>query len=251
MGRMFRFIPAVLLAGVFASGCGIPQEKYDADMAALQAELDKVRGDLDSALKDALAEKQALDSEIAKLKEELERLVGERDAAIEAAKKRLETLRRMLSKFKQMIESGKIKIKIANNKMIVEMASEILFPSGKAKLSPKGKEALQEVAQVLATIGDRNFQVAGHTDNVPIKKKKFKTNWELSTARAVAVVKYMIKQGMTADNLSAAGYAETQPAASNDTEEGKAQNRRIEIVLQPNLDELPDLSELEEVLGQR
>jgi chemotaxis protein MotB len=131
------------------------------------------------------------------------------------------------------------------------MASEILFPSGKAKLSPQGEQAIAEVAQVLATIADRNFQVAGHTDNVPIKKKKFKSNWELSTARAVAVVKHMIKNGMDSTNLSAAGYAETQPAASNDTEEGRAQNRRIEIVLQPNLDELPNLSELEEVLAQK
>lgn len=251
MRRMSGTVTITLVLGAFVLGCGIPQEKYDADMAALQAELDKMRGELDASIKDALAEKQALESEIAKLKEELERLKGERDAAIEAAKKRLETLRRMLAKFKSMIESGKIKIKISNNKMVVEMASEILFPSGKAKLSPQGEEAIAEVAQVLATIGDRNFQVAGHTDNVPITKKKFKSNWELSTARAVAVVKHMIKNGMDSTNLSAAGYAETQPAASNDTEEGRAQNRRIEIVLQPNLDELPNLSELEDVLGQK
>lgn len=251
MHRMSGTVTVMLLLGAFALGCGVPQEKYDADMAALQAELDKVRGELDAAIKDALAEKQALEAEIAKLKEELERLTGERDAAIEAAKKRLETLRRMLAKFASMIESGKIKIKISNGKMVVEMASEILFPSGKAKLSAEGEQAIAEVAKVLSTIGDRNFQVAGHTDNVPIKKKKFKSNWELSTARAVAVVKHMIKNGMDSTNLSAAGYAETQPAASNDTEEGRAQNRRIEIVLQPNLDELPNLSELEEVLGQK
>jgi len=242
---------SALLLGAFAAGCGVPQEKYDADMAALQAELDKARGELDAAIKDALAEKQALESEIAKLREELERLTGERDAAIEAARKRLETLRGMLAKFKAMIESGKIKIKISNGKMVVEMASEILFPSGSAKLSAEGEQAIAEVAKVLSTIGDRNFQVAGHTDNVPIKNKKFKSNWELSTARAVAVVKHMIANGMDSTNLSAAGYAETQPAAGNDSAEGRAQNRRIEIVLQPNLDELPNLSELEEVLKQK
>jgi chemotaxis protein MotB len=240
-----------LLLGALALGCGIPQEKYDADMAALQAELDKVRGDLDAQIKDLMAEKQALEAEIAKLKDEFQRLVGERDAAVAAAQKRLDTLRGMLAKFKAMIESGKIKIKISNGKMVVEMASEILFPSGKAKLSAEGEQAITEVAGVLATIGDRNFQVAGHTDNVPIKTKRFKSNWELSTARAVAVVKHMIDNGMNASNLSAAGYAETQPAASNDTEDGRAQNRRIEIVLQPNLDELPNLSELEQILGQQ
>ncbi|MBW2277115.1 MAG: hypothetical protein JRF63_06460, partial [Deltaproteobacteria bacterium] len=167
MSRMFVTATTILLLGAFVLGCGIPQEKYDADMAALKAEIDKTRGELDASIKDALAEKQALEAEIARLKDEFERLVGERDAAVAAAKKRLDTLRGMLAKFKAMIESGKIKIKISNGKMVVEMASEILFPSGKAKLSKEGEQAITEVAQVLSTIGGRNFQVAGHTDNVP------------------------------------------------------------------------------------
>jgi chemotaxis protein MotB len=147
-----------------------------------------------------------------------------------------------------MMESGKIKIRIANNKMIVEMASSILFPSGKAKLSEEGEIALGEVASILSTIGDRTFQVAGHTDNIPIDNAKFASNWELSAARAVAVVEFMIEKGMAPENLSAAGYADTQPVAGNLSEEGRAQNRRIEIVLQPSLDELPDLSSLEKMV---
>jgi chemotaxis protein MotB len=133
--------------------------------------------------------------------------------------------------------------------MLVEMASAILFDSGSAKLSKEGEASIAEVAGILSDIPDRSFQVAGHTDNVPIKNKRFKSNWDLSAARAVSVVKHLVENGMALENVSAAGYAETQPMAPNDSEEGRAQNRRIEIVMQPNLDELPDLSALEDAGG--
>lgn len=246
-------ILGITLAALVAS-CGIPQEQYDADMAKLKAEIDKARGEansLQTQLARLAAEKQALESEITALQDELKRLAGERDAnadAVAKAKARIEMFKNMLAKFKKMLASGKIKIRIANNKMIVEMASAILFPSGKAKLSEEGETALAEVASILATIGDRAFQVAGHTDNIPIDNKNFGSNWELSAARAVAVVEFLIEKGMAAENLSAAGYADTQPVAGNLSEEGRAQNRRIEIVLQPSLDELPDLSSLEKMI---
>jgi len=245
---------AVVAAALAASGCGIPQEQYDADMAALKAEIEKARGELaqtQERLQEMLNDRQALNAEIMALQDELKRLTGERDANAEAvarAKARIATFQGMLGKFKSMIDSGKIKIKIVNNKMLVEMASAILFPSGKAKLSEEGEEALTEVAAVLSTIPDRAFQVAGHTDNVPISNKRFGSNWELSSARAVAVVEHLIDNGMAAENLSSAGYADTQPVATNETDDGRAQNRRIEIVLQPSLDELPDLSSLETLL---
>jgi chemotaxis protein MotB len=129
--------------------------------------------------------------------------------------------------------------------MVVELAESILFDSGRADLKQDGQVALGEVAEVLKTIPNRDFQIAGHTDNVPINSRRFPSNWELSTARAVEVTRFLAEQGMTRERLSAAGYAETQPVASNDDPEGRAKNRRIEIVLMPNLDELPDLTELE------
>ncbi|MDJ0762680.1 MAG: OmpA family protein [Myxococcota bacterium] len=253
--RSFRlYVGLVAVFGMIAVGCGVPQEKYDADIAALKAEIEKTRGELgqtNAALESMRTEKEGLEQQLKGLNAELARIASEsseyaRLAA--AAKKRMETFRKMLERFRSMVESGKLKIKIVNNKMLVEMASAILFPSGSAKLSDEGEEALTEVAGILATITDRNFQVAGHTDNVPIKNKRFKSNWSLSAARAVAVVRHLIENGVAMENLSAAGYAETQPAASNDDAEGKAQNRRIEIVLQPNLDELPDLSSLESMI---
>lgn len=242
----------ILCALVAATGC-VLKTQYEEDTAKLKAEIEKARGEafsLQSQIAQLMSEKQALESEIQALRDELTRLTGERDAnadAVAKAKARIEMFKSMLAKFKKMADSGKIKIKIANNKMIVEMASAILFPSGKAKLSEEGEAAIGEVAAVLTTFPDRIFQVAGHTDNVPIDNRNFASNWELSAARAVAVVEFLIDKGMAAENVSAAGYADTQPVAKNDTEDGRAQNRRIEIVLQPNLDELPDLSSLEKM----
>ncbi|MCP4605518.1 MAG: OmpA family protein [Proteobacteria bacterium] len=251
----FLFLGIVLIAlGCGVLGCGVPQEKYDADIAALKDAVEKSREELGRTtmeLAQMRTAKEGLERQLSGLNAELARLASESSEQArlaEQAKKRLETFRRMLERFRAMVKSGKLKIKIVNNKMLVEMASAILFPSGKAKLSEEGEEALTEVANILATIPDRNFQVAGHTDNVPIRNQRFKSNWELSSARAVAVVHHLIENGVAMENVSAAGYAETQPVASNEHEDGKAQNRRIEIVLQPNLDELPDLSALESMI---
>ncbi|MDH5672872.1 MAG: OmpA family protein [Myxococcales bacterium] len=178
--------------------------------------------------------------------QELNRLVEELRAKERQAQARLKTFQSMLDKFKKMIESGKLRVRIVRGRMVVELAENILFDSGKADLKEEGEVALQEVANVLASIEQRDFQIAGHTDDVPIKSRRFPSNWELSTARAVRVTRYLGEHGVPTKRLSAAGYAETQPVESNETPEGRALNRRIEIVLMPNLDELPDLSSLEQ-----
>jgi chemotaxis protein MotB len=247
-------ISVFLVIGLILGGCGVPQKQYDADTAKLKAEADKALEELGQAQEDLLklsSDKNDLERTLSRLNAELAMLAVERDRnakAVAQAQKRIATFRKMLERFQSMVQSGKLKIKIVNNKMVVELASAILFPSGKARLSREGKEALAQVAGVLADISDRSFQVAGHTDNVPIRNNRFKSNWSLSSARAVAVVKHLIENGVASQNLSAAGYADTQPAGPNETAEGRAQNRRIEIVLQPNLDELPDLSALENMI---
>jgi chemotaxis protein MotB len=156
----------------------------------------------------------------------------------------------MLAKFKSLIKAGKLNVKIRRGKLVLELPSAVLFESGKADLSKDGAATLKEVAKVLSKIRRREFQVAGHTDTVPIKSANYESNWELSTARALTVVKFLQDNRVKPDLLSAAGYSQYQPAATNTTEKGKAQNRRIEIVLMPNLDELPDLSDLEKELSQ-
>ena len=129
--------------------------------------------------------------------------------------------------------------------MLIALESDVLFDSGKTNLKPAGQTALAKVAQVLAGITDRKYQVAGHTDDVPIHTARFPSNWELSTARAVEVVNFLIANGMKPQQVSAAGFGEFDPVAANDSPEHRAQNRRIEIVLQPNLSELPSLDSLQ------
>ena len=143
-----------------------------------------------------------------------------------------------------MIQSGQLRVRIQRGRMVVELSENILFDSGKDALKPEGKTALTEVASVLASIQNRDFQIAGHTDNKPIKSARFPSNWELSTARGVVVARFLAENEVPEVRLPPA--MDTQPVASNDTPEGRAQNRRIEIVLMPNLDEkMPDLSSLE------
>lgn len=161
-----------------------------------------------------------------------------------AAEARAATFRTLVEKLRSMIDSGQIKVTIRNGRMLLALPNDVLFDSGKTAVKNEGKEAIAKVAQVLSTIGDRRFLVAGHTDNVPIKTAKFASNWELSTARAVEVVRLLIAGGMKPQVLGAAGYAEFDPVGSNDTPETKAQNRRIEIVLEPNLSDLPNLDNL-------
>jgi chemotaxis protein MotB len=260
----------VIAAGAVALGC-VSQEEYESalkkikDLEGQVAELEDLRKFDQERIDELTAENATMASKLEDMGVKLSDLSGDLSATmadlekkkklIEEMKKkeaqaaaRLATLKEMLKKFKALIEGGKLKVKIRNGKMMLELPSAILFESGKADLSELGQETLTEVAAVLATIADREFQVAGHTDNVPIKTKKFPSNWELSADRAVAVVKFLQEMGVKPTNLSAAGYSEYMPATSNKTADGKAQNRRIEIILMPNLDELPDLSSLEDEL---
>jgi len=203
----------------------------------LEANLEKLGGD-----KAAMAEKYK------STLEEQQRLIDEMKRKQAQAQARLDTMKGMLAKFKSLIAGGKLNVRIRDGKLMLELPSAVLFESGKAEVSEDGLKTLGEVAGVLSQIKDREFQVAGHTDDVPITSGKFKDNWSLSTERAVAVVRAMQEMGVRAKNLSASGYSEFRPMVANDSKDHKAQNRRIEIILMPNLDELPDMTELEKEL---
>ena len=123
--------------------------------------------------------------------------------------------------------------------MIIQMSSQILFDPADVQLKADGKEALLQVTEVLKEIPERHFQVAGHTDTVPIRTARYKTNWDLSAARAVNVVRFMTQNGMDPRRLSAAGYGPYDPVGDNATDSGRALNRRIEITLIPSIEELP------------
>jgi chemotaxis protein MotB len=209
------------------------QKKLD-DSTALadqwRTELQKAGKNVDALM----AEKGKMHSALEDAKTRLEEL----RRAQEASQKRADLLKNLINKFKKMIDSGDLKIVMREGRMVLQLRNDVLFDSGKTEVKQAGKEALGDVAGVLGTLTDRKLQVVGHTDNRPIATDRFPSNWELSTARAISVVKFLLSEGVKAELLSAAGSSEFDPVALNDTDEGRAKNRRIEIVLQPNLSEL-------------
>ncbi len=173
---------------------------------------------------------------------ELEQL---REQKREAAK-RLAAFKELTAKFQKMIDTGKLDVLIRNGQMIVKLPAGVLFPSGSAVLSRDGELALMEVAVILREFKDRRFMIAGHTDNRPLENTsetvKYGNNWELSVGRAVTVTQFLIEARMSADNLVAAGYGEHDPVGNNTTAAGRQENRRIEIILLPDIRELPMLN---------
>ena len=141
------------------------------------------------------------------------------------------------SSLKQQIEDKEIKLEEIEGKLKVTLVDKILFDTGKVEIAKRGKEVLLELADTLRENKDQNIVVEGHTDDVPIGLgliEKYPTNWELSAARAVGVVRFLQEKGwLEPKRLSATGYSYYKPVASNDNAEGRRQNRRIEIILVP------------------
>jgi chemotaxis protein MotB len=196
----------------------------------LRAELERQGKNVDQLL----SSKGALASSLAEARARMEEL----RRAQAAADARANLFRDLALRLKKMIDAGELEIKLRSGRMVLALPTDVLFDSGKAKLSARGKEAITQVSSVLATLKDRRFQVAGHTDADPIRYSGFDSNWELSSARALQVLKVLVDAGMSQATLSAAGYGEFDPVAANDSPDQKAKNRRIEIALQPNIDEL-------------
>lgn len=220
--------------------------------AQLKLDLEAARKALADAESAWSAEKAGLVSDKSKLKAsvaEMEGALKEAAARRAEAEKRVAEFRDLLGRFKKLIDAGQLRVQIVDGRMVVILATDILFASGKAELSDAGKASLTEVGGVLASLGDRSFQVEGHTDNVPIATDRFPSNWELASARAIVVVKTLTGAGVKAGHVSAASFADTHPVADNGTPDGKKANRRIEIVVVPDLSTLPGFDELQKVGG--
>ncbi len=192
---------------------------------------DKAKGD---ELANLAKEKEYLNRELERLQMKAGEISAEKEKELAKVKNTYEDL---VKEMQKEIEMGDIKITQAVDRLSVNLVEKILFASGKAEVKPEGLKILKRVGDILKNISDKQIRVEGHTDNVKISarlREKFPTNWELSTARASNIVRYLQdKVGVDPKMLSAAGLSEYKPVASNDTEEGKAQNRRIEIVLLP------------------
>ena len=137
-------------------------------------------------------------------------------------------------RLQQEIADKQARLEMTDRGLVITFMAEILFDSGKATLRSEARQVLDKVAQVVTEkVSDRDIGVEGHTDNEPIKRSGWKSNWELSTSRATSVIHFFEEQGLNPRQLTAIGYGEHRPIASNDTLEGRQKNRRVEIVILP------------------
>ncbi len=229
-------------------------EAAKAEDAAKLSDLDRSRKDLEAKLADAQKRADELNKLLqgtAADKDKLDRLLQASNSQLEdlakqkaAADARAATYKSLTDKLRSMIDAGKLSVKIRKGRMLISLPNDVLFDSGSANLKKAGRDAVAQVATALVDFSDRQFLVAGHTDDKPIHTQRFPSNWELSTDRAVVVTRFLIGKGMKAASLGAVGYGEFDPVFPNDSEEHRAQNRRIEIQLQPNLSELPSMNDL-------
>ncbi|MCX6248267.1 MAG: OmpA family protein [Bacteroidetes bacterium] len=255
---------STLITGLLLSSC-VSSKKFQASEAnvdRLQKENTSALGrlnDCNTQVKKLNDEKSALQNENAAVQSDLNVLSAETKMTIADQAKRLKSLQGMIqaqkdvmNKLKNSIadalmnyKTDELSVYIKDGNVYVSLEEKLLFKSGSDVVDPKGKEALKTLAGVLNSTRDVTVMIEGHTDNVPIKTKQFKDNWDLSTARATSILRILTTDyGFAPNRITASGRGEFHPVKSNDTAEGRAANRRTEIILSP------DLSELYKLLNQ-
>jgi chemotaxis protein MotB len=266
-----RLLPLLIVPvlGTLASSCGYSEEEWQAQLdkyKRLQAEHQGVRADLvtvgqhlaeaearvadlEKQLKAAGVDLQETSKKLSTVSaslEEREKALAEykaRAKQLELIKARFETLKKKLD---ELTKLG-LAVNIRRNRMVISLPGDVLFDSGRETLKKEGQQILMKVAAVIkadpALLG-RDYQVAGHTDNKPLQGGIFRDNWGLSLMRAREVLLYLVgdKGGqLPVAHWSAAGLAETDPVASNDSDEGRQKNRRCDLIVVPSVEEMLDL----------
>jgi len=163
--------------------------------------------------------------------EELQNLINAKEA-------QMQQLKDAISKALTNFEGKGLTVEQKNGKIYVSMENKLLFNSGSWAVGTQGKKAVEQLASVLSQNKDINVLIEGHTDNVPYTGATIIDNWDLSVKRATAIVRILENKGVSQTQITAAGRSEYVPVGTNETKEGKAKNRRIEIILTPNLDEI-------------
>lgn len=209
--RSFYPVLFLILVSLVFSGCSITIQK------GRRSDLEKIQS--------LNYEIDALNARLAELQEEREKEASE----LEKAKKILE------KQLEKEIGAKDVRLEMAERGLAIIFLAEVLFDSGKANIRSEALPVLDKLAKVLKeSIGGRNIGIEGHTDNEPIKYSGWKSNWELSTARATSVLHYLVdEKGIAPTRVAATGYGEYRPVAKNDDPEGRRQNRRVEIVVLP------------------
>jgi chemotaxis protein MotB len=265
-----KWLLAAGLASFMAVGCG----HSDEEMSAKQREIDKLSADLKAA-KDQLTADQAkfteAQSQIDAMKAQLQDFAKTKEdaanlmKALKDYKERADRLAVIEARFRELrtkldkLNSIGLKVVVRNNRMVIQLPGDILFDSGKDALKPQGKEALAQVAEIIRgdkDLASRYFVVAGHTDNAKYGGGPFHDNWGLSLARSRQVLLFMVNPvgkkpgeggGLEASRWSAAGYGETDPQEGTVAAQSKEQmqkNRRVELVVQPNVEEMLQLNSI-------
>ena len=209
--------------------------KLSRDLAEQQERLLELQEGLDTKKK----ENEALLTDLVEREKkvsELERIIAEKDKAVQML---MVSVKEALLGF----SGNELSVEIKNGKVYVSLAEQLLFKSGSYKVDPKGERALIQLSEALKTSPDINILIEGHTDNVPISSKTIKDNWDLSVLRATSITRILTRAGVNPGRITAAGRSEYQPVTSNATADGKQKNRRTEIILSPDLDELFELLE--------
>jgi chemotaxis protein MotB len=272
-------LTAAALALVMVGGCGYSEEEWqsqldkynrlvaqnqstESKLAQVTAELDEARTRAAALAKDLQsmgvdlgklnADLASRNTELSKLSstlEEREKALAEykrRAAQLERIKQRFERLRK---KLEELTNLG-LAVKIRNNRMIISLPGDVLFASGRDKLKKGGEEILEKVAGIIngdAALRARLYQVAGHTDNRPLRGGVFYDNWGLSLMRARQVLLHLVdpdKGALPPSRWSAAGFGDTDAIADNETPEGRQQNRRCELIVVPSAEEMLDLKSI-------
>jgi chemotaxis protein MotB len=227
-----------------------------ADTAKIAGELRKSQTDLKALTADYERLSATSDIQLSKLNSDLklkskelekkEKLLQERENALKEMRSIISRQDSIVNNLNNIVKnallgfnSDELTVEMKNGKVYVSMSDKLLFKSGSADVEKKGTEALKKLSDVLSKNNDIDILIEGHTDNVPIKTAIYKDNWDLSAARATSVVRLLTAENkLEPKRLTASGKGEFFPVASNETAEGKAKNRRTEIILSPKLDEL-------------
>jgi chemotaxis protein MotB len=240
LGLLALLTTSASLTGCVTAGKYHDLEDADAKTQAQLAACDTERSDLQKRLGITSTQKTQLEGSVADMRRALEE-ANTRKAETE---KRLAEFRELTDRFKNLVDAGKLTIKFQYGHMLIALSSDVLFASGSAQLSAAGKLAIKEVSELLGDLKNKNFQIEGHTDNVPIHSKQFPSNWELASARATSVLNTMLASNFPPDHISTASYASYEPVDDNSTDTGRAANRRIAIAIVPDLSGLPGFDEL-------
>jgi chemotaxis protein MotB len=221
---------ALVLGGLLVTGCETPGQ-----LRAKSRQSESMVQELKAQNYELERQVAALQARSNELQDQMGKMV-ERESELEKTKAKLE----------EQLKGTQVGVSIKEGRLVMTIPSKIFFDTGKATIKTDAKATLDKISDVLRTDFAGNVVgIEGHTDNVPIKrpetKKLFKTNWELSTARALAVLHYLVDEHkLPEDQFFASGYSKFKPVADNKTEEGKSQNRRVEIVIMPSPGETAD-----------